>query len=531
MLTMMREVTQKNIKVIIKYSITLLSIWMLNLMLPFLSGKYLDYLNIESINICVFIFIIIAFTQMFQLALRYIQVLITTKLNHMLSHEVSDLTLQKIFRTEYKYYRSVDYAYFIDQITKDCNTIVNFVFFKSVNLILQILTIITSIVILVNADYMLSMIIIMIIPFYVITYRLHSSKIFETKQSSKEQANEYFSKFSEQINKLFFIKCNQLEKEMQVRFKKAFDRKMESSLTATKTEYVFYNLNQLIISFVFLCIMAIGGYRVLGGALTIGYFSIINTYFKMLIGSVNYLLGFAGIYQDTKISGMRLEQIFNAKEDPVKGPIPKEINMIEMKKFSISYENNIVIDNLNYTFIKGKIYVVAGKNGTGKTTLLNALAGMLAEKYSGEISYDGINIENINLPLMRRKRISYLEQVPTQINISVSDYLRLGIDEDSLCLKTQEKLITCLGMREHLLKNLNESGNNFSGGEKQKLAIVRVLSKKSNLVLLDEPTSALDKKSCEKLMKYLLSVKKEIIIVIASHDPTIISQCDELIEL
>ena len=82
-----------------------------------------------------------------------------------------------------------------------------------------------------------------------------------------------------------------------------------------------------------------------------------------------------------------------------------------------------------------------------------------------------------------------------------------------------------------LTKDINENGSNLSGGEKQKLSIVRALSKESFLILLDEPTSALDKDSIEKLMTLLKQRKTQAIILLVSHDQKVLEQCDEVIDI
>lgn len=91
-------------------------------------------------------------------------------------------------------------------------------------------------------------------------------------------------------------------------------------------------------------------------------------------------------------------------------------------------------------------------------------------------------------------------------------------------------LIEMLEIDGLLTKDINENGSNLSG-EKQKLSIVRALSKESFLILLDEPTSALDKDSIEKLMTLLKQRKTQAIILLVSHDQKVLEQCDEVIDI
>lgn len=150
---------------------------------------------------------------------------------------------------------------------------------------------------------------------------------------------------------------------------------------------------------------------------------------------------------------------------------------------------------------------------------------------SGIVSYNGIAIDRLNMPLLRRQKISYVEQTPVMLNMSVKAFLNFGIEQSQSVAETQKMLIEMLEIDDLLTKDINENGNNLSGGEKQKLSIVRALSKESFLILLDEPTSALDKDSIEKLMTLLKQRKMQAIILLVSHDQKVLEQCDEVIDI
>jgi ATP-binding cassette subfamily C protein len=78
---------------------------------------------------------------------------------------------------------------------------------------------------------------------------------------------------------------------------------------------------------------------------------------------------------------------------------------------------------------------------------------------------------------------------------------------------------------------INEKNNNISGGEKQKISILKVLLKNSPIMIFDEPTSALDYKTTKKFMKYLQESKSDKIIIIISHDDAVIERCDEVVKI
>ena len=362
-------------------------------------------------------------------------------------------------------------------------------------------------------------------------FKLNDKKMYSSRKKRKEAANKYFSCYSEQIGKLRHIKQATLYKEMENRLFLAFDTMLHAELDSTKIDCFFSNINQTIIIIAYVSIIGIGGYKVSIGDLSVGYFTIINTYFNMTISAVSYFVGLAGSYQDAKISFQRVDKIMNQPNENIGSKKVEKIQEVKIESLSISYEKKEVLNLYNYSFHCGRIYGIVGKNGSGKTTVLNAMINIFSGEHMGEIFYNGISLNDLDMPQIRRQKVSYVEQHPTMFNISVQNYLHFGVDYSELVGYNQSILLKMFELEYLLDKEINENGSNLSGGEKQKLSIVRSLSKDSSLILLDEPTSALDQKSITTLIEYLELRKQQAIIVIVSHDSRILSSCDELVEM
>ena len=528
----MQTALRKHLGLVVQYIFIMLVLWVVDIATPYISGLYIDYLvsGIES-NLFVVFVIIIAATNLLQMLFRYLQSIISTKLGNKMSYQISDDVFQKIFCSEYQNYANIDSAYYIDQINKDSYTLVRFFTSNIVNFFLQIATLIMSALIVFHADKLLSIIILSLIPFYILTFALNKKKMYDAKADAKQKSNEYFSRYSEQINKLPYIKRNVLNDEMHIRLQDSFDQMLHALLHSVSVDYIFMNLNQFVIIIAYLCIVGIGGYKVSTGELSIGYFSIINTYFNMIIRSVSYFLGLAGTFQDTKVSFQRIKKIMDTPEETNGNQMMSSVESVSVKNLSICYGNQFILKNCNCEFTKGNLYGIRGQNGGGKTTLLNAIIGIFSGEHSGDVYYNGIKIENLDMFKMRRTNISYLEQDPILMNMTVNEYLQFGLDVDEDVLCKQQQLLKLWDITYLLNKDMNENGNNFSGGEKQKLSMVRALSKDSSIILLDEPTSALDKHSISCLMGVLEDLKQKAIVIMISHDPSVLAQCDEVIDI
>lgn len=527
-----KQIAQSNYKLVLSQIFIIFFLWAVGVVTPYLSGLYIDEL-IAGISFHSFVafILIIAAANFLKIALRYLQSLVSTNLGQRMVHQINNILFQKIFTSNYAYYCNIDCAYYIDQINRDSNAVVNFLISNIFNFFLQAATIIASAVIVFQADKLLCVIILLLIPFYICTFLLNKNKMHTAKAALKQRLNQYASNCAEQINKLSYIKRNTLYHEMSERLTRSFNHLLSASLHSVSVDYLFTNLNQVVIILAYLCIIGIGGYKVTTGALSIGLFSVINTYFNMMISSVSYFVGIAGSYQDTKISFQRIQKILQTPDEDKGDLLPESIHQVEVKDFSLQYGSHVILNHCNVTFRTGCIYGLRGPNGTGKTTLLNALVGLFSGEVSGHIYYDGISTDQLDMPALRRKKISYIEQTPVLLNMSVRDYLHFGIEQNHAVSENQEHLLKVWDIDYLLDKEMNENGSNFSGGEKQKLALVRALSKESSLILLDEPTSALDKSSTAKLIDLLQDMKSQAIIIVVSHDWDMLEHCDEVIDL
>ena len=324
---------------------------------------------------------------------------------------------------------------------------------------------------------------------------------------------------------------------MEMRFNKAFQSMYKVAISQVKTNYIFSNLNQIMFVICYISVIAIGGYKVLTGKMTVGFLTIISTYFSMIISSATYFLNLAGNYQETKISVERINKIYNAEKE-IFGEIHlNSLSKIQIKDFSFRYNEKIVINNLNLELKKGMVYAIVGSNGAGKTTLVNTIIGLYSDLYEGEILFDGISIKKINMPYLRRCYINYVEQEPSFLSLPLDEYLRFGIECRETIEKRKEELISLLNVQKYVLEKsgehniIQENGNNFSGGEKQKLALVRGLCKESILTIMDEPTSALDIESVNSLLEWIKSRKQKEITLIITHDERVLEICDKIINL
>lgn len=187
--------------------------------------------------------------------------------------------------------------------------------------------------------------------------------------------------------------------------------------------------------------------------------------------------------------------------------------MIKVENYTKVIKGKTILDNVNYTFENGMIYGLYGRNGSGKTMLLRAIAGLIFPT-QGRVMFDdkelhkdisfppsvGIIIENTNM-FPQYDAFTNLKILAKIKGIATDDDIREAIRTVGLDPESKDKVKT------------------YSLGMKQKLAIAQVIFESPDLPLLDEPTNALDEKSIEDIRKVLIDKKNEgKTIIIASHN-------------
>ena len=145
-----------------------------------------------------------------------------------------------------------------------------------------------------------------------------------------------------------------------------------------------------------------------------------------------------------------------------------------------------------------QITCVVGESGSGKTTLLRLLNQMVSSD-EGEIWFNGQPIEQID-PVLLRRKVVMLPQQPVMFDGNVRDNLLVGLSFAERPPAGDEQLRQMLRF-VHLDKELDDHPESFSGGEKQRLGLARVLLLDADVLLLDEPTSALDDHTAREVMK------------------------------
>lgn len=197
--------------------------------------------------------------------------------------------------------------------------------------------------------------------------------------------------------------------------------------------------------------------------------------------------------------------------------------ILSVENFTLSINKKKIKQNWNFSISEKDFIIVTGKSGSGKTTLLNNLS-LIDKQYTGNLFYFEKKVSKHDIQRLRRNHISYLfqnyallENQTVQYNFELAKKFNSNISNDHIY-----NLLTDFSLPKDILK---EKIFLLSGGEQQRIALIRNMLKPFDILFADEPTGNLDKENSTFIMNFLknLTEKEKKAVVLVTHDLNVLN--------
>ena len=397
-------------------------------------------------------------------------------------------------------------------------------------------------VLIINEPIFTPIIILSIILFFFIIYKIKSNEILRKGHNINQNQNFIIDVFENTVGYFPEIIIYNLKNFFSSILNKASKKIAVSSAenrTAGSTPKIYLETFVLITAALFIYLSDLGerslasniSYLALLGFGAQKCLPLINGIYNSFVqfrGATPIILSFLKILEkeEKEVETYKNLDILNFKKS------------IKIENLSYKYDINLpyILNNINFEIKKGEKIVIKGKTGSGKTTLVNIVSSLLYPT-TGRIVIDDKEINRNNSSAWQKKiavvpQTIFLNDATILENIAIGRKLEeINIDRVKYSANLAQIGSFIESLPNKYNENVGERGVKLSGGQRQRIGIARALYRNASLIILDEPTNALDLETEKLFMDSLSKIEKDVTIIMISHSDKLLEYFDKIIDL
>ena len=526
--------------IIFLYLLTAIFYIGLNNTLPhYVLGLFLDGLTGGTLttdrllNYCIFFLAVF----LVNILLSYIQKIMSARVSVRGWTTMTQQIYQKLQKASPRALAGKNTAELVSRINSDVNSLVSYLMSTCAMVPGMALILVITLSFVFYLDVWCGLIALSSIPMMLLMNKLYGEKIAQAEQAKVQARDQFVSSLDEQLRSVRSIRLGSLFGVLGKRYTRRTEELENAYAKYAKTVFPYGTFQAELGNIMTIVLMVYASWAILQGRFTPGQFIIINTYFSLIVSCMSYFISVNQNAQQCLALYRRLKELTDIPEEGNGSEVPSPLENITAEGLNFAYEEGTpVLEDLSQSFERDKIYCLAGRNGSGKSTLADILLGLYVSDGNDAVKYNGVPLRDIDLYRMRAQTIGVSEQEPMMLRGSIGFNItcRENGERDEERLKELLEMVD-FWKGEVDVQNLDTllalNANELSGGQKQKVSIVKALYKDPELLVLDEPTSALDAESRKRLAEYLKAHTKGRITILVSHDKELLDIADEVVHL
>ena len=402
----------------------------------------------------------------------------------------------------------------------------------------SIITVIGIFTILFFLYWQLAALILLVLPFMIISMRLFGGKIQAKSKKLEENTSEVYVHVQESVENADVVQAFDRQEGQHQKLVDLLNKKLKTQLSFNLLMGAFGLVTSTVTVCVIVVIFLVGGRGVFDGRLSLGELLIFINYAGLLYTPLGTI---ASAFAATSQNFASLHRVFeivhdhaNLEDTSVGESLGRAKGEIIFKNVNLSYHNKTVLKDINLSIKPGEKIAFIGPSGAGKSSILDLIIRFVIPD-SGFVYIDGREIHSINLDSLRQN-IAIVDQEPKLFSISVADNIAFSEQPNekyplpgiigAAHMAYVTEFIDQLPKKYDQL--IEQSGGSLSGGQKQRIAIARAIYKEAPILLLDEPTSAQDASSEKHLLDAINGLIKNRTVLMVSHKLSLLSQMDRV---
>ncbi len=518
----------------------LLLVTVVTLIQPRIWAYILDGLfNDKSIMFLVVMTIVFFVSQITELILSFIQNISVQVIQQRLIKKIRLFMLKNVMNMDALKFLSYDKGELISRLDSDTDEIANGIVSELINLIFTVIKVIVIAIFLFITSFWLAIIVILLqlISFFVI--RKSDKKLKNITRQFSIVSDEVVSNINMLIRGQIEINNLGINKDALTKSEKILERKERIQLDYLKG-YMIYQNKTVFFNYIFqFSILLLGIVFIKNSLMDFYSFVAFSSYSSLFATSITTLYGVKASYINCFNSLDRFDELVGSLGDNIENSYYSnmcfckdniKIETYELKDLSFSYDKSFVFSELNICFRKGRINYIVGNSGCGKTTLLMVILGIY-KATNGKRFLNGKEIQNGLIPkTVLVGQDSFFFDDTILYNLQIVNKEKTYLDIEEACKKANI-LDELQELPNGIETKLNNNAANLSYGQRQRLAIARILLLDSQVLLCDEILSNVDIESKNKIILSLRTISKDKLVIFVTHDSSLILENDSIFDM
>lgn len=510
----------------------------------FLIQSINNFLNQSLINngkvttlafICIFLVSFVVLKNLFIYLSYYVLNPLKNKVVNQLREELYD----KVLRLPIGFFNEKRKGDLMSRMTNDVNEVETSVVGTLEGWIRDPLNIIITLTALLLISYQMTLLILALIPVLGLVIGRITRSLKRHSQDVASKYGETLSTLDETLGGLRVIKAFNVEKILRGKFFKSNEELLSSKNKISYRRDLASPLSEVMGVALFTAVLYFGGVMVLKNQLlqASAFLMFLGVFYNIINPAKTLSTSFSNMRKGAAAIG-RIEEILNTPvtvdDNPNGKLLPAFNDKIEFRNVQFSYEDVVILDNINLIIEKGKTVALVGSSGAGKSTLAD-LVPRFHDVTGGEVLIDGVNIKDYSLTSVR-SLMSIVTQEPILFNDTIGNNIALG--QQGASQEQIEEAARIANAHEFILKkedgyksNIGDRGAKLSGGERQRLTIARAVLKNPPILILDEATSSLDTESERLVQDAINNMMQNRTSIVIAHRLSTIRHADEIVVL
>ncbi len=507
-----------------------MSPWLEDLLHPWMDGRH--QMHIAALAAIAFVVIAVLGA-----IATYIDNYYTESVGQYVAHDLRMRTFHHLQRLSLGYYNTHQTGAMLSTITTDIQTIQGFASSSTLNILVDMLTIVCMLALMFWLNWDFTLIAIGVTPFLLLfVSRFKKAVKKATHEVRKEQA-DIVAVVQQGLESMQAVKAFGRQDQEQEQLREVSHATVGAALKARSIKAVLSPVVTVTVAVCTAVVLWRGAYLILAGVMTVGaltvYLSYLNKFFKPVkdLATTTNAIAQAAVGVDRIRAILDTDTIIPEKSDAIDAPPVR--GEIEFEHVAFAYDvANPVLQDVSFKIKPGQLVGIVGPTGSGKSTVVSLLPRFY-DPVKGTVRIDGHDVRDFKLQSLR-EHIGYVLQDTALFRGTIAENIAFGRPTASRAeiiaaaeLANAHEFISKMAQGYDTM--VGERGSTLSGGQRQRIGIARVMVRNNPILLLDEPTAALDSESEKLVIEALERLMKGRTVITIAHRLTTIRDADQII--